>query len=168
MTMCASSQHVISTQSATDMRRRWGESAGGISVALQLLTNNGDREGLFRGAFMQSGGPIPVGDVSHGQPEYDGLVQRTGCESATDTLECLKNVPYDILKDAVDDSPSPGGYTVRHEILVPSNMHLTTAAVAQAGLSAARRRPFLGRHPTQSRRSGQRCFRPIRYRGKFS
>jgi carboxylesterase type B len=40
-----------------------GESAGAISVALHMLVNNGDQEGLFRGAIMQSGGPIPVGDI---------------------------------------------------------------------------------------------------------
>lgn len=38
----------------------WGESAGAISVALQMLTNGGNTEGLFRGGFMQSGSPIPV------------------------------------------------------------------------------------------------------------
>lgn len=37
----------------------WGESAGAISASLHLLTNGGDNEGLFRGAIMQSGGPIP-------------------------------------------------------------------------------------------------------------
>lgn len=42
----------------------WGESAGSISVALQMLTNGGNPEGLFRGAFMQSGSPtsIDIGD----------------------------------------------------------------------------------------------------------
>ena len=45
----------------------WGESAGAISVALQMVTNGGNTEGLFRGAFMQSGGPIPrAGTVETG------------------------------------------------------------------------------------------------------
>lgn len=30
----------------------WGESAGAISAALQMTTNGGDTEGLFRAAFM--------------------------------------------------------------------------------------------------------------------
>ena len=30
----------------------WGQSAGAISVALHMITNGGDTEGLFRGAFM--------------------------------------------------------------------------------------------------------------------
>ena len=44
----------------------WGESAGAISVANHLLTNNGDTEGLFRAAFMESGSPLPAGEVEDG------------------------------------------------------------------------------------------------------
>ncbi|KAF4576963.1 hypothetical protein EYR36_004947 [Pleurotus pulmonarius] len=51
----------------------WGESAGAISAALHMVANNGNHEGLFRGAFMQSGSPIPVGDISHGQTYYDAI-----------------------------------------------------------------------------------------------
>ncbi|KAM5540835.1 hypothetical protein V8D89_005479 [Ganoderma adspersum] len=83
----------------------WGESAGAISVALQMLTNGGNTEGLFRGAFMQSGSPVPVGDIGHGQNDYNAIVQATGCSSAADTLQCLREVPYATLKKAVDGSP---------------------------------------------------------------
>ena len=83
----------------------WGESAGAISVALQMLTNGGNTEGLFRGGFMQSGSPIPVGDIMHGQNDYDAIVAETGCSSAADTLQCLREVPYATLKKAVDSSP---------------------------------------------------------------
>ena len=31
---------------------RWSQSAGAISVALHMITNGGNIEGLFRGAFM--------------------------------------------------------------------------------------------------------------------
>ncbi|KAF4589937.1 hypothetical protein EYR38_009232 [Pleurotus pulmonarius] len=83
----------------------WGESAGAISVALHMVANNGNHEGLFRGAFMQSGSPIPVGDISHGQTYYDAIVAETGCSSASDTLACLRSVPYAALKTAADNSP---------------------------------------------------------------
>lgn len=33
----------------------WGESAGAISVGFHLIANNGNHEGLFRAAIMQSG-----------------------------------------------------------------------------------------------------------------
>ena len=45
----------------------WGESAGAISVALHMLADGGDTKGLFRAGFMQSGAPIPVGDITNGQ-----------------------------------------------------------------------------------------------------
>ncbi|KAI0354803.1 carotenoid ester lipase precursor [Trametes cingulata] len=94
----------------------WGESAGAISVALHMLTNGGNPAGLFRGAFMQSGSPIPVGDITHGQPDYDALVAQTGCTGAADTLKCLRQVPYDKLKKAVDASPG---------IFAPQSLRLT-------------------------------------------
>ncbi|KAH9066827.1 carotenoid ester lipase precursor [Lactarius vividus] len=84
----------------------WGESAGAISVAHHMLTNNGNNEGLFRGAIMQSGGPIPVGDIENGQQYYDFMVEKTGCSEAWDTLDCLRKVPYATYKRAMDDSPN--------------------------------------------------------------
>ncbi|KIJ47403.1 hypothetical protein M422DRAFT_164078 [Sphaerobolus stellatus SS14] len=88
----------------------WGESAGAFSVALQMLTNGGDTEGLFHAGFMQSGSPIPVGDITHGQKTYDGIVQQVGCSGATDTLACLRTVPYSALHTAMDNSPSTFSY----------------------------------------------------------
>ena len=86
--------------------RRWGESAGAISAALHMLTNGGDTEGLLRGAFMLSGSPIPVGDITDGQGDYDTLVAQTGCSGAADTLQCLREVSFDTLKAAVDKTPN--------------------------------------------------------------
>ncbi|THV04430.1 alpha/beta-hydrolase [Dendrothele bispora CBS 962.96] len=86
------------------------KSAGAISVSLQMLANGGDTEGLFRAAFMQSGSPAPVGDITNGQPYYDALVQQTGCSGSADTLQCLREVPYSTLKNAVDASPSIVSY----------------------------------------------------------
>ncbi|KAK7437475.1 hypothetical protein VKT23_018546 [Stygiomarasmius scandens] len=88
----------------------WGESAGAISVSLQMLANGGDTEGLFRAGFMQSGSPIPVGDITNGQPYYDALVEQTGCSDSADTLQCLREVPYNTLKAAVDASPGIFSY----------------------------------------------------------
>ena len=86
--------------------RRWGESAGSISVAMQMLVSGGDTEGLFRGAFMQSGSPTPTGDFTEGQRYYDALVAATGCSGAVDTLQCLREAPFETLMDAVNHSPS--------------------------------------------------------------
>ena len=73
---------------------------------MHLLTNGGNTEGLFRGAFMQSGSPIPTGDITHGQAYYDGLVAATGCSGASDTLQCLRGVDYEKLIAAVDATPN--------------------------------------------------------------
>jgi acetylcholinesterase len=71
-----------------------------------MLTNKGNQEGMFRGAIMQSGGPIPVGDIENGQQYYDFVVERTGCSDAEDTLDCLRKVPYVSFKKAMDESPN--------------------------------------------------------------
>ncbi|KAF7289146.1 Carboxylic ester hydrolase [Mycena indigotica] len=85
----------------------WGESAGAISVALHMLTNGGNTEGLFRAGYMQSGSPIPVGPIDNasGQKFYDELVANVGCQWEFDTLACLRTIPYDQLKKQVDASP---------------------------------------------------------------
>ncbi|KAI0075529.1 carotenoid ester lipase precursor [Panus rudis PR-1116 ss-1] len=88
----------------------WGESAGAVSASLQMLTNGGDTEGLFRAAFLQSGFPIMQGDMSDGQKYYDTLISDTGCSNSSDSLECLRGVPYDTFKAAVDKSPDTLAY----------------------------------------------------------
>ena len=91
----------------------WGESAGAISVALHMVSNNGNQDGLFRGAIMQSGGPIPVGDIENGQQYYDAIVEKTGCSKSADTLDCLRKVQYNTFKEAMDESPNFFAYQVR-------------------------------------------------------
>lgn len=50
----------------------WGQSSGAISVSLQMITNGGNNEGLFRAGFMQSGSPLPVGNITKGTGQvYD-------------------------------------------------------------------------------------------------
>jgi acetylcholinesterase len=44
----------------------WGESAGAISVGSHLIMNDGNTEGLFRAAFMESGSPPSAGQVEDG------------------------------------------------------------------------------------------------------
>ncbi|KAH9053688.1 Alpha/Beta hydrolase protein [Lactarius vividus] len=88
----------------------WGQSAGSISVSLQMLANGGNTEGLFRAAFMQSGSPTPLGDITYGQQYYDDLVERTGCSCSSNTLVCLRETPYKKLKAAVDGTPSIYSY----------------------------------------------------------
>ncbi|KAG8890132.1 hypothetical protein FRB98_000860 [Tulasnella sp. 332] len=78
----------------------WGESAGAISTSLQMVTNGGDTEGLFRAAFMQSGAAIPASDIDSKAPqqEYNVLVDQVGCGSSKETLQCLREAPYEKLR----------------------------------------------------------------------
>ena len=98
--------------SLTIIKSRWGQSAGGISVGSQIITNQGDSEGLFRGAIMQSGSPQTAMDTTSGQQHYDRLVSGMGCAGAADTLDCLRGVPYEKLKQGVIDL-SPGMFSYR-------------------------------------------------------
>ncbi|KAF9453335.1 alpha/beta-hydrolase [Macrolepiota fuliginosa MF-IS2] len=88
----------------------WGESAGAISVSLHMIANGGNSEGLFRAGVMESGAPIPVGDIENGQIYYDSIVADTGCSGLADTLQCLRTVPFDTLKAAIDNTPSIFAY----------------------------------------------------------
>jgi hypothetical protein len=83
-----------------------------MSVSLQLVANEGDPEGLFRGAIMQSGAPLPIGDVTLGQKHYDDLVLRTSCLHTDDTLDCLRRTPYETLRTAIEASMGIFDYTV--------------------------------------------------------
>ncbi|KAI0056029.1 carotenoid ester lipase precursor [Artomyces pyxidatus] len=84
----------------------WGQSAGAISVSLQMLTNGGHNEGLFRAGFMQSGSPAPVGPTTASQPVYDAFVANAGCSHSRDTLQCLREVPVAKIRAAMNASPS--------------------------------------------------------------
>lgn len=95
----------------------WGESAGAVSIGMHLITNDGDTEGLFHGAFMQSGSPTPTGDVLGNQPYFDQLVIDTGCSGADDRLECLRGVSSETIQAAMNKSPDASSYQVsNHDI----------------------------------------------------
>ncbi|KAI5458170.1 Alpha/Beta hydrolase protein [Mariannaea sp. PMI_226] len=89
----------------------WGESAGAISVLDQMVLYGGDAnyngKPLFRGAIMNSGSVIPADPVDgeKGQEVYDTVVANAGCSSASDTLNCLRGLPYSKFLDAANSVP---------------------------------------------------------------
>ncbi|PPQ83019.1 hypothetical protein CVT25_005259 [Psilocybe cyanescens] len=97
----------------------YGSSAGAMSVNLQMLAFGGRTQNLFRGAFMQSGGPLPVGQINEGQVYYDAVVQNTGCASSNDSLQCLREVPFETLKAAVDKTPNIFSYSSAKIVWLP-------------------------------------------------
>ncbi|PKX93321.1 putative triacylglycerol lipase (LipA) [Aspergillus novofumigatus IBT 16806] len=83
----------------------WGESAGAYSVGAHLVANGGDNEGLFRAAIMESGNAVgpPWNGTDWHQPMYDRIVNKTGCSTSSDTLQCLREVPYTSLYDVANE-----------------------------------------------------------------
>lgn len=90
----------------------WGESAGAISVYNQMSMYDGDNtyngKALFRGAIMNSGSVIPADpvDCPKGQAVYDAVVAAGGCSGSSDTLNCLRALPYDTFLKAANSQPA--------------------------------------------------------------
>lgn len=94
----------------------WGESAGAISVCDHTIINGGDNKyhgkPLFRGAIMDSGSIVPADTVSSPQAQniYDSVVAAAGCSGASDTLACLRGLPYSDFLNAANSVPGALGY----------------------------------------------------------
>jgi carboxylesterase type B len=94
----------------------WGESAGAISVMDQMLLYDGDNtykgKSLFRGGIMNSGSIVPAQpvDSKKAQAIYDTVVKEAGCSGSSDTLGCLRNVPYNKFLQACNTVPGILGY----------------------------------------------------------
>lgn len=94
----------------------WGESAGSISVFDHTIINGGNinynGKPLFRGGIMDSGSIWPAETVTSAKAQsvYDTVVARSGCSNATDSLACLRSVPYETLLTAVTSLPAIFGY----------------------------------------------------------
>lgn len=83
----------------------WGQSAGAASVGIHLLAYNGRDDNLYRSAIMDSGAPIFVSaETTSYQRFYDKLANSTGCNTNVDSLDCLRNLPFEQLNKAVNTS----------------------------------------------------------------
>lgn len=80
----------------------WGQSAGSISAMLQMVAYDGDLNGLFQGAIMESGSAAPIHEITSEQQQenYDFLIAQTNCGGASDTLGCLREAPYEAIANA--------------------------------------------------------------------
>lgn len=102
----------------------WGESAGAASVGAQVLAYNGRDDGLFRAAISESGGPAVLffptdypGAYNSTTPQrfFTSLVANTTCAyllglntTATDSLECLRKLPFSELNEVLNTTSSRG------------------------------------------------------------
>ncbi|ODQ78616.1 hypothetical protein BABINDRAFT_39553 [Babjeviella inositovora NRRL Y-12698] len=94
----------------------FGESAGSMSVAHQMIGNGGDNtykgKPLFRAGIMQSGSVLPVGDIDSAFPQliFDAFANAAGCGTASDKLTCLRGVPYAQIQAASNSVPGIFSY----------------------------------------------------------
>ncbi|KZV74625.1 carotenoid ester lipase precursor [Peniophora sp. CONT] len=85
----------------------WGQSAGAISVAMHMLTNGGNNERLFRGAFMMSGGPFDTGALEDGQTSFNDFASDAGCGDSLGSaavFDCLRNASITDIRSAIQAS----------------------------------------------------------------
>ena len=87
-------------------------------MTFQMITNGGNTEGLFRAGWMESGSALTSGNFSKLQPTFDFIVSETGCASASDTLECLREVPAEAITAAMDKTPTFLSFQVREASFV--------------------------------------------------
>lgn len=89
----------------------WGESAGAISVFSQMTLFDGDinykGKPLFRGGIMSSGSAVPTQSISSdkAQAVYDQVIKSAGCDTAEDSLNCLREMPYIDFLNAANSVP---------------------------------------------------------------
>ncbi|KAL7940298.1 alpha/beta-hydrolase [Trichoderma barbatum] len=85
-----------------------GESAGALSISLNMLVHNGRDEGLFQRAILESGTPL----FAHNFPTVvnqkgilDMFLNRTECSSSTDVVSCLQKIPAEDFIEAATRLP---------------------------------------------------------------
>jgi len=132
-----------------------------MSISLQMLGFDGNTDGLFRAAFMMSGGPIAVGDITIGQKYYDALVEDTGCSRANDTLACLRDVPYPKLKGAINKSPDLFSYQVNGDYPTLPNSDLNSLSVHKYAVAPSSGWRFPYGPSSKTRTAKEDCQHPL-------
>lgn len=95
----------------------WGESAGAISVFDHCVAYDGDNtyngKPLFRAGIMNSGSVIPADPVdgAKGQVVYDTVTKSAGCDTAADSLACLRALPFPAFLAAANSVPALFSYS---------------------------------------------------------
>ena len=63
-------------------------------------------------AAQQSGSASPIYDITiqQAQSNYDFLLEQANCTATNDTLDCLRQAPYESIQNAVAQTPSIFSY----------------------------------------------------------
>ncbi|KAJ5626217.1 hypothetical protein N7510_002526 [Penicillium lagena] len=91
----------------------WGESAGAISVGYHLTAYGGRDDNLFRAGIMESGGSISPSPSNYTgfQPLYDNLTSQVNCSNVVDSLQCLREVPFEQLNAVLNGTDGESEYS---------------------------------------------------------
>jgi para-nitrobenzyl esterase len=85
----------------------FGESAGGISVCLQL--ESPAAAGLFERAINESGPCQMVTPIARAQAQGDKLAAVLGCDKGSDMAACMRSKPTSQVQAALPSNPAGGG-----------------------------------------------------------
>jgi carboxylesterase type B len=87
----------------------WGQSAGAGSVGTHITAYNGRDDKLFCSAIMESGNPIAISSMNRTfGPTYTNFTAAAGCSNATDTLQCLRDLPFAQLNAILNSTTFSG------------------------------------------------------------
>ena len=85
----------------------WGESAGALSVGMHLTAYGGRDDHIFRSGIMESGNPVFYGSFGHwDKTAFTNATNTLGCGSASDKLQCLRELPFDTLNAWINGTGS--------------------------------------------------------------
>lgn len=75
-----------------------------MSVGYHLTAYGGRDDKLFRAGIMESGGSIAAGPSNYTtyQSSYDEIVSQVDCTNTEDTLQCLREVPFERLNSVLN------------------------------------------------------------------
>lgn len=84
-----------------------------MSVGVHLTAYGGRDDKLFRAGIMESGGSITAqpGNYSSFQDDYDDLASKVGCSDVIDSLQCLREVPFEKLNTALNSTDGSSYYS---------------------------------------------------------
>lgn len=91
----------------------WGESSGAMSVGYHLTAYGGRDDKLFRAGIMESGGSISASPSNYTgfQPLYDNLTAQVNCSNVVDSLQCLREVPFEQLNAVLNGTDGESEYS---------------------------------------------------------
>ncbi|RLN92143.1 hypothetical protein BBJ28_00023152 [Nothophytophthora sp. Chile5] len=91
-----------------------GFSAGGSQVLFQMTRFGGNAPQLFNQAYVMSPGYVPGAGHHHGEQFWQNVSSAVGCDGGH--LDCMRDVDFDTLMDAADDTVSEYTYQMQPRV----------------------------------------------------